>query len=232
MKVPELVKTGILIEKYRKVVLKRSFRLPNGKIIDFLVWGGGSSTKGAKPNIIFSIISVIGEFLKSLAFFSIRIKKGVKIRPIVPSIVFPITEKGEVIAVKQFRYGANRLILELPGGCPENNESFEETAKKELLQETGYQAEEIIRLSKPLWFEPTACLNPYMPLLAINCKKIKELQLDETEILEVSVIPLEKWFSKIFSGEISDSKSIATTLLALPHFDELPFNNIHLTYHF
>ena len=135
----------------------------------------------------------------------------------IPSIVFAVTPNKEVIALKQFRYGINNVVVELPGGCSSENETAKETAHKELKEETGYCAESFTILGPSLWFDPANCITPYVPILATGCRKVCELKVDETEFIEVILYPLLGWISKIHDGEIRDSKSIAITFLALPH---------------
>ena len=136
---------------------------------------------------------------------------------VVPSIIFPITKNHEVVALKQFRYGINDFVIELPGGCPDQKESFEEISRKELMEETGFKVENFIKLGPPLWFDPANCITPYMPVLATGCVKVGEPKPEETEFIEVIIYPIEEWIAKIYSGEVKDSKSIAVTFLALPH---------------
>lgn len=136
-----------------------------------------------------------------------------------PSIVFAVTPDKEVIALKQFRYGINDIIVELPGGCPLKGDTAEETARKELEEETGYHAESFTVLGPPLWFEPANCTTAYVPILATGCQKVCEPEMDETEFAEVILYSLKDWISKIRNGEIRDSKSIAITFLALPHLE-------------
>ena len=135
----------------------------------------------------------------------------------IPSIVFAITPNKEVIALKQFRYGINDVAVELPGGCPSENETAEEIARKELEEETGYRAESFTILGPSIWFDPANCITPFVPILATGCQKVCELKMDETEFIEVILYPLSDWICKIYNGEIRDSKSIALTFLVLPH---------------
>lgn len=135
----------------------------------------------------------------------------------IPSIIFPVTPNKEVVALKQFRYGINNIVVELPGGCPFEDETAKEIARKELEEETGYSAESFTNLGPSIWFEPANCTTPYVPILATGCQKICEPQMDETEFAEVILYPLLDWIKKIHDGEIRDSKSIAVTFLALPH---------------
>lgn len=131
-----------------------------------------------------------------------------------PIIVFPLTQDNKVVAIRQFRYGANEVLIEFPGGCPDKGEA---TPLKELEEETGYSAESFVKLGPARWFEPAECLTSYIPLLALGCKKTGKSKLDETEFIKTFVIPLPEWIAMIHRGEILDSKTIAITFLALLH---------------
>ncbi|MEM1135770.1 MAG: NUDIX hydrolase, partial [Bacteroidota bacterium] len=62
--------------------------------------------------------------------------------------IVAITKKKEVVLTKQYRPGINKTILELPSGWINKNEEPAKTAKRELLEETGYFAENIIFTGK------------------------------------------------------------------------------------
>lgn len=136
-------------------------------------------------------------------------------------IIFALTLDNKVIVVRQFRYGANEVVWELPGGNIEDREQAEETAKKELLEETGFVPGEIIPLGGPIWFDPGSLTVRYLPFLALDCQKIREPNLEETEIMETVLVPLDKWVQMIFRGGVCDAKTIATTLLALSRLDPM-----------
>ncbi len=53
--------------------------------------------------------------------------------------IVPFTGEGEVIVVKQFRPPVNKYVIEFPAGLNDRNESLEEVANRELLEETGYR---------------------------------------------------------------------------------------------
>lgn len=136
---------------------------------------------------------------------------------VIPSIIFPVTTDLKVIALKQFRYGVNEVVIEIPGGCPCIGEGTEKVALRELEEETGYTAEKFMKLGSPLWFEPANCTTPYVPILALGCRKVGEPKPDETEFVETVTYSVSDWIGKIQSGEIRDSKTIAITFLALLH---------------
>ena len=55
-------------------------------------------------------------------------------------VILPITVDGDVVFVRQFRHGVGHVVLEIPGGLIDGDESPEEAAKRELREETGYEA--------------------------------------------------------------------------------------------
>lgn len=132
-----------------------------------------------------------------------------------PVIIFPLTENEEVIAVWQFRYGAGKSVLELPGGIIRQGATELDTVSRELLEETGYKAKQINQVGAPTWFDPASWTNPFLSYFASGCRKIKDPEPDKTEILETVLVAWQEWVRMIFRGEVRDSKSITTTLLAL-----------------
>jgi ADP-ribose pyrophosphatase len=137
----------------------------------------------------------------------------------IPVIVFPVTADGRVVLIQQFRRAANTLVLELPGGCPKKpGDSIETTALAELREETGFVPRRIVQLGEPIWFEPASCMTLFAPVLATGCEPRGEQALDETEHLSVVTMDIAQWLAHLArGGEGRDSKSMAMTLLALPH---------------
>ena len=131
-------------------------------------------------------------------------------------IVMPITKDNQVLAIRQFRRAANKVLLELPGGIPDNpDQSPKEVAENELIQETGYKNEILIQLtSNPIWSEPTILTSPFYPFLALGCQPDEGQKLDNGEYIELIKIPLSQWFNHCLNGNIVDCKALATTLLA------------------
>lgn len=134
----------------------------------------------------------------------------------IAAIVFALTEKDEVIAVRQFRYGIGDFVLELPGGCRDADESFEEVVRNELLSETGYVPSGVVPIGdSPVFFNPAASENFFYPYLAVGCKKISSPKPEETELISVEVYSIPEWTGKIMHGEVRDAKTIAVTYMAL-----------------
>jgi len=142
---------------------------------------------------------------------------------VLPSMVLPITQDGQVVAIRQFREGAGKVILELPGGNPEGNQTPEEVACAELLQETGYAPHTMISLSpnRPIFAEPASFTVAFHPFLAIGCHKCAPQQLDRNENIEVDVMPWEAWLKACYEGAAEGMEGMAITFLALPHVNAL-----------
>jgi ADP-ribose pyrophosphatase len=138
-----------------------------------------------------------------------------------PVLIFPLTENNEVVALCQFRHGANDFVIELPGGLP--NQKTEESplrvVERELLEETGYESETSIYLGYEPWTDAASINLRFIPFIGLNCKKVQEPNLDKGEEgnIEVILVPIKKWYKMIWAGEILESKTIAHSLLVMPH---------------
>lgn len=135
----------------------------------------------------------------------------------ISTIIFPLTESKEVIAVRQFRYGVNQFVLEIPGGCLDGK-SLEQTVREELSEEVGYEPEKVLSLGLPIFFDPASFTVQFFPILALSCKKVESGHaLEPTEIMETVLVPLPDWVEMVKSGVIRDSKTLAVTFRALFH---------------
>jgi ADP-ribose pyrophosphatase len=122
--------------------------------------------------------------------------------------VLPITPEDQVVMVRQYRHGCGEVLLELPGGLIDNEDGNpEESAKRELLEETGYAAEEFVLITKT-YPQPAVLSNMGLTYLARNARKIAEPQPDAAEDIEVCLVKLEKIPKMIRNGELKHSQSI------------------------
>lgn len=134
-------------------------------------------------------------------------------------IVVPITPAQEVIMVQQYRYGVQKVLLELPAGTfkPEK-ETPEEAIKRELLEETGYEINNLISLGT-LYEYPTKDSHSIYAFLATEVKKVQEPNPEATEEIEIIKIPLGSISQKIADNEIQVSGSIAALAMARQHLN-------------
>ncbi|MDO8617477.1 MAG: NUDIX hydrolase [Candidatus Uhrbacteria bacterium] len=120
-------------------------------------------------------------------------------RPVV--CILPLTEDQRIILVKQYRPGPERMLLELPGGGIERDEAPEVAARRELLEETGYDGEFIfVGITLDCAYSTMQRYN----FVAKNCRKIQEPHPDANEFLEVMDLNLQEFRSHLRSGEMTD----------------------------
>lgn len=119
--------------------------------------------------------------------------------------IIPITEKNEIIMVKQYRYPHHKALLEIPAGKLEKGESHYDAGKRELLEETGCTCSEYEFLGEvlPTPAYVTEVIYMYMAKGLIFSKQ----NLDSDEFLDVVKIPIEKAAQMVMNGEITDSKT-------------------------
>lgn len=124
--------------------------------------------------------------------------------------ILPLTDAGEVLLVRQFRYPYGQVVVEAPAGKLEPGEDPLECGKRELLEETGMAASDY-RFLGELYPSPGYCDEVISLYLATGLTE-KAQQLDEDEFLEVDRVPLDTAVEQILSGEIKDSKTQAVVL--------------------
>ncbi|MGI9049495.1 MAG: NUDIX hydrolase [Rubrobacteraceae bacterium] len=130
------------------------------------------------------------------------------------AIVFPLTEAGEVIMVRQYRPPLESFELGLPAGLVESGEDPEKAARRELTEETGYGGGEWEFLAA-LASSPSLKDNFAHLFLARGIQPVAPLDPDEYERLEVVKVPVGELLGKVLAGEIVSSSGVAAIMLAL-----------------
>ncbi|MCG3728330.1 NUDIX hydrolase [Vibrio cincinnatiensis] len=124
------------------------------------------------------------------------------------AVILPLDPDKRIILINQFRPSLNKWLLELPAGTIESNEHAFECAQRELEEETGYSAEEWIKLGQ---VTPMAgfCDEIQHLFVAKKLRKTERLACDDDEVIEVLALSISELEQKIITGEISDAKTIA-----------------------
>jgi ADP-ribose pyrophosphatase len=115
--------------------------------------------------------------------------------------IIPITADDQVVMVRQYRHGSREVTLEIPGGLMDPEDTPEGAAARELLEETGYRAEELKKIGavNP---NPAIFNNRCYTFLALDATKVGDPMPDQTEDIEVALIPLVDIPELIRQGKI------------------------------
>jgi len=120
--------------------------------------------------------------------------------------IIPLIDKDTVILIEQYRSTLNQKILEIPAGTLEQNEKPEECAKRELLEETGYQAKNIRKVLAS--YTTPGYSNEEMQFYIATDLTHKGQRLEEDENIKTKMIKLDKINLMINNGVIKDMKTI------------------------
>ena len=126
--------------------------------------------------------------------------------------VIPVTDKGEVIMVRQYRYAFGQPLLEVPAGKLEPGEDPLEAAMRELEEETGTVAKSIEHIGE--LYTTVAIIDEKIQMYLATGLTYKNAHPDDGEFLEVEKIPLDTLVSMVMNGEIKDSKTQISILKA------------------
>ena len=127
-------------------------------------------------------------------------------------VVIALTDQGEVVLERQFRYPLKQVFIELPAGKIDPGEPVLTTGQRELLEETGYTASEWIKLGiqHPCIGYSNEVIHIYLALgLQLGAH-----QRDIDEAMDVFCWPFAQVMQAIEAGEITDSKTMSAMLLA------------------
>lgn len=119
--------------------------------------------------------------------------------------ILPLDSEGNIHLVKQYRYGVDQQLLEIPAGKLEPGEDPQETAIRELTEEVGFLPQMVTPLGhmelSPAYLGEITYLYLGQDLLP------QKAALDEDEFLEVVTLPFEKALEMVMNGQITDGKT-------------------------
>ena len=120
--------------------------------------------------------------------------------------VVPLLDPHRVVLIRQYRHATGGYLYEIPAGKLDLGEDPELCARRELLEETGYEAEEIRPLIS-IWMTPGFC-NEKIHLFEASRLQVRKQNLEQDEVLEVKIFSWDDVLNVMESGEIQDAKSM------------------------
>lgn len=126
--------------------------------------------------------------------------------------ILPVDGDGSCYMVRQFRYPAGHMMLEAPAGKLEYGEDHRECAARELSEETGFTADELVYLGG--FYTSPGFSSEFLHIYLALGLHTGESHLDEGEFLNVEKLPLQKLADMVMANEIEDAKTIVAVLKA------------------
>lgn len=128
--------------------------------------------------------------------------------------ILAITAEGQAVLVEQYRYGVDRTGLELPAGVIERGEEPLAAARRELREETGYEAAQWDLLGR-LAVEPARHTNHAHVFIAQDARRVGEQALDAAEQIDVRLVDVSLLPGMVEDGTVSHGIHAATIFWAL-----------------
>jgi ADP-ribose pyrophosphatase len=128
-------------------------------------------------------------------------------------VIVAVDEEKNVLLVRQFRHAAGKELLEIPAGGIDSGETPEETARREMQEETGYAPGHLESLGG--FYSAPGYASEYLHLFLATELMPARLIAEDTEEINLVKMPLDEAVKLIRKGDIQDAKSIAGLLYYL-----------------
>ncbi len=130
-------------------------------------------------------------------------------------VIVPLEDDGNVVMVRQYRKAARRALLEFPAGVMEDDASPLDAARRELREETGLDATELIELGN--FFAAPGSMSEQLFSFLAKGLFANPLAPDDDERITLERMPFAEAVRMAQTGELNDAKTLASLLLAAPH---------------
>ncbi len=130
--------------------------------------------------------------------------------------VAPFLDDGRILMVRQYRYAIGRETLEIPAGKTDPGETVEVCARRELLEETGYEAGLLRRIFA--YYPAIGYSDEVIEIFEARNLEKKNDFVDENEISKVEILTLDEVRDLVGREKITDSKTILSLCLLSGYF--------------
>ena len=134
----------------------------------------------------------------------------------------------KIILERQYRYAYDEILYELPAGKLEKNEDPKQAGIRELLEETGYEASDLIDYG--MMYPTCGYSDEIIYLYKATSLTKKQRHLDEDEVIDIELVEINKVVEMINNGLIKDAKSICLILKYLLNIPSFSPNLIYIEY--
>lgn len=138
---------------------------------------------------------------------TVRVPNGTVLSPY-HTLEFPewicalvLTPEREIVLIEEYRHGVRRNSIELPCGATEPGEDVMEAMKRELIEETGYAADEWMRLGCTT-ANTGRQNNSVHSFLALDARRVAEPTPEPAEIIRTHVLPWQTFLDRLAEGTI------------------------------
>jgi ADP-ribose pyrophosphatase len=143
-------------------------------------------------------------------------REAVVVRPLGAVVILPI-DGDFCYLIRQWRFAIEQYIIEAPAGTIKDGEDPVETARRELIEETGLAAGELIPRGF-IYTTPGFTDERIFIFEARDLSPSREHAPDDDEIIEPLRIPISEVIKQVIGGEIVDAKTIAAITRCLGGF--------------
>ena len=133
-------------------------------------------------------------------------------------VILAIDADGNALFVRQYRKAPEMELLELPAGVMDPGETALETAQRELREETGYAAGEMIELGS--FYSAPGTMTELLHAFLARDLRYDPLPSDEDERIELERMPFDQAVLAAREGRFQDAKTLASLFLAQPLLDQ------------
>jgi len=123
----------------------------------------------------------------------------------------PLLEDGSVVLIKQYRHAVGEFVWEIPAGTLEPEEAPVACARRELVEETGYEAAKFEKLIEML--PAPGYTDEHIHIFLATGLKAVDQRLEDDEVIEVQPTVLDSALAMVAEGRIRDAKTIAGLFL-------------------
>ncbi len=132
--------------------------------------------------------------------------------------VAAFTETEEFLLVRQYRPGPEHPLFSFPEGAIDDGETPEAAARRELREETGYAAGEVVLLKE---FRSSYTIQSQYCLLATGCRQVGQPRPDEDEFIEVSTLSIPELRRLMRNAADNSFSNVGAAYLALEYLGKL-----------